>query len=108
MADKKTGINAKIGSVNRTSSDELNYKSHSEDGVHFLTDANPAPTGNYYGFYVIADTVVASITYIDSSKQTGDLTAVTSFLAGAYITLPGLFSTITLTSGEIQLFKKSH
>lgn len=98
-------VQARITSVNRRAANEWKHKDHAEDGVHFLSDTNPAPTGSYYGFIVTGDTtVIASITYIDSSKQTGTLTNIT-LSQGLYIPIPGLFSTITLTSGDMILLK---
>jgi len=97
-------VNARITSVNRRAADEFQYKDHSEDGVVFVTDTNAAASSYYYGFVVLADAVVASITHIDSSKN-GDVTTVTSFPKGMYITQPGGFTTLTLTSGEIMLLK---
>lgn len=98
-------VNARITSVNRRAGDEFQYKSFAEDGVHFLTDTNAAPTGAYYGFLVLTDAVISSITYIDPNKQSGDITDVSSFATGMFISIPGGFSTITLTSGELQLLK---
>lgn len=97
-------VNARISSVNRKAGDEFQYKSFAEDGVHFLTDTNAAPSGYYYGFLVLADAVVASITHVDSSKNS-DVTSVTSFLAGTFISQPGGFTTMTLTSGEVMLVR---
>ena len=97
-------VNARMTSVNRRAANDLNYKGFAEDGVHFLVDTNPAPSGFYYGFLVLADAVVASITSIDSVKN-GDVTSVTSIPAGTFISQPGGFTTITLTSGEIMLVK---
>lgn len=98
--------NARITSVNRRAADEFQYKAHAEDGICFVTGTSAAPTSLYYGFIVIADAVIASITYVDSSKQTGDaITAVTSFPAGWYQSIPGLFTTLTLTSGQVELLK---
>jgi hypothetical protein len=97
-------VNTRITSTNRRAADEFQYKAHAEDGVYFLVDTNAAPTSSYYGFYVLADAVVSAITHIDSTKN-GDITIVTSIPAGAYISQPGGFSTITLTSGEVMLLK---
>lgn len=97
-------VNSSIKSSTRSAGDDLQYKQHAQDGVHFLVSTNAAPTGYYYGFVVIADAVVASITHINSAKN-GDVTTVTSFPAGMYVSQPGGFSTITLTSGEIMLLK---
>lgn len=98
-------VNARVTSINRRAATEFLYKAHAEDGIHFLTDTNAAPSGYYYGFLVLAEAVVASITYVDPNKQTGDITSVTAFPTGSYISIPGGFSTITLTSGELMLVK---
>ena len=37
-------VNARFTSTNRRAASELFYKAHAEDGVHFLTDTNAAPT----------------------------------------------------------------
>ena len=103
MADNYN-VNARITSANRRAADEFQYKSHSEDGVYFLVDTNAAPAGFYYGFIVLADAVVAAITHIDATGN-GNVTTVTSFPAGMYISQPGGFSTMTLTSGEVMLLK---
>lgn len=103
MADNHN-VNARITSVNRRAADEFQYKAHSEDGVIFVVDTNPAPTGYYYGFVVLADAVIDSITPIDSSKN-GDVTTVTAFPAGLYISQPGGFTTLTLLSGQVMLLK---
>lgn len=79
-------------------------KSFSEEGVYFLTDTSAADTGDYYGFLVLTDTVVASISPIDSAKLEGDITAIT-LSTGTFISIPGRFSTITLTSGNIMLLR---
>ena len=96
--------NTRLTSVNRRAADEFEYKTHANDGVIFLTDTSAAPTGNYYGFVVLADAVVSSITHTDSSKN-GDATTVTTFPAGVYVSQPGGFTTLTLSSGEIMLLK---
>lgn len=103
MADNHN-VNARITSVNRRAVDEFQYKAHSEDGVVFVVNTNAAPTSYYYGFLVLADAVIDSITHVDSSKN-GDVTTVTSFSAGLYISQPGGFTTLTLTSGEVMLLK---
>lgn len=98
-------VNARFTSVNRRAANELLYKAHSEDGVHFLTGTSAAPSNDYYGFIVLADAAVSAITYIDSTKQTGDITSVTSFPTGMYISIPGGFSTLTLAYGQLILLK---
>jgi hypothetical protein len=103
MADNHN-VNARITSTNRRAADEFQYKSFSEDGVLFVVDTNAVTSGYYYGFLVLADAVVASITHVDSTKN-GDVTSVTSIPAGVFISQPGGFTTLTLTSGEVMLVK---
>ena len=108
MADNHN-VNARISSANRVAADEFQYKAHAQDGICFVTNTSAAPTAQYYAFVVLADAVVASITYVDSSKQTGNaITTVTAFPAGMYISIPGLFTTLTLTSGQVMLLKKNN
>ena len=96
--------NTRLTSVNRRAADEFQYKAHAEDGICIVTDTNPAPEGYYYGFIVMSDAVLSSITLIDSSKITGgDLTDITTFYTGFYQSVPGGFTTLTLTSGEVEL-----
>jgi hypothetical protein len=101
--------NSRLTSVNRNAADEFNYKAHAQDGVCIVTNTSAAPAAQYYAFVVIADAVVSSISYIDSSKQTGNaITTVTTFPAGFYMSIPGLFTTLTLTSGQVLLLKKNN
>lgn len=98
-------VNSRISSVARKAANEWLYKAHAEDGIHFLTNTSPAPTGAYYGFVVTGEnTVISSISYINPTKQSGDITAIT-LLQGVYYPIPGLFSTITIDSGDMMLFK---
>jgi len=102
-------VNARLTSVNRNAADEFNYKAQAQDGICFVTDTDAAPVAQYYGFIVLAEAAITSITYIDSGKQTGDaITTVTAFPAGMYVSIPGLFTTLTLASGEVMLLKKSN
>lgn len=99
-------VNARITSTNRRAADEFQYKAHAEDGICIVTNTDPAPEGYYYGFIVVSDAVLSSITLIDSSKVTGGaLTDVTTFYTGFYQVVPGGFTTLTLTSGEVELLK---
>lgn len=98
----QTGKNQTI----RTLSDDQNYKTHAEDGVHFLSGTDPATAGIYYGLVVTEEASITSITYIDANLQTGDITTMT-FPAGIYIPIAGGFSTITLSAGAAMLFKKA-
>jgi hypothetical protein len=97
-------VNARITSVNRRAAVEFQHKAHAEDGVYFVVDTTAAPIGRYYGFVVIDDAVVSSITHIDATKN-GDVTTVTLFPTGFYCTQPGGFTTLTLSSGAVQLVK---
>jgi hypothetical protein len=91
----------------RLQADDANYKLHSEDGVHFLTDTNPAPTSTYYGFIVTGSTTnISSITYIDDAKVTGSILDIT-MVQGGYYPISSGFSTITLASGDMMLLKKT-
>jgi len=95
-----------IKSIKREVADELNYKANSEDGVHFLSGTSAAPEDSYYGFVVTGSgTAIDSITYIENYKQTGDITAIT-LVQGGYYPIPGRFSTITLSAGDMILLKK--
>lgn len=77
-------------------------RSHSTNGVYFLTGTSASNTGSYYAFVAVTDTVVNKISYIDVTKQKGDISTMT-FPAGMYVSIPGYFSTITLTSGSVIL-----
>ena len=101
MSTNNHKVDARITSINRKAANEWFHKAHAEDGVHFLTDTNAAPTGKYKGFVVIADATIASITYDPTFNATGDITAI-NFYSGYY---PIRFSTITLTSGSLMLIK---
>ncbi len=104
MADNHN-VNAQISSIGRGASKELNSKMHSEDGIHFHSGVQAAPTDVYYGFINTgADTVITTITYIDGTKQSGTITGMTLF-QGLYVSIPGLFSTITIASGNMILLK---
>lgn len=98
--------NTEKQSVLRDYIDDQNYKAHAESGVHYLTDTNPAPEGIYYGFIVHDEaTIISSITYINGDKQTGDITGLV-LIPGMYMSIPGLFSTMTISAGSVQLLKK--
>ena len=87
--------------------DEQNYKAHAENGVHYLTDFNPAPIGVYYGFIVTGEsTVISFIAYLDAARQSGDITAIT-LVQGMYFPIGGNFSTITITAGDLMLLKQN-
>ena len=91
-------------SQGKLKADVDHYKAHAEDGIHFLTDTNPAPEDNYYGFLVTgANTVITDITYRFPDLISGDITAIT-LLQGGYYPIP--FKTITLSSGNMMLLKE--
>jgi len=93
-------------SQSKLQSDALNYKAHAEDGIHFLSGTVAAPDNVYYGFVVTGEgTVIDSITYINTSLITGDIADIT-MVQGLYYTIPGNFSSITLTSGDMMLLKR--
>lgn len=96
--------NTRITSVNRVASDEWHYKEHGQDGIHFLTDTSAAPTNTYFAFIAGASTTISSITYLDSSKISGDITGIT-LVSGVKYYIPGGFSSITLSAGDMILFK---
>lgn len=103
--DSATNISSILTQVGYSATGSM--KDHAEWGVHYLVDTDPAPTGAYYGFTPLSNNVaVSSITYIDASLQTGDndFTSVT-MLQGHYYPTPGLFSTITLSAGNAELYK---
>ena len=78
-------------------------KSHAVNGVYFLSGTSISTEGNYYGFVVTGEsTVIDSINYINPTKQRGDITTIT-LPQGLYVSIPGNFRTITLTSGNMIL-----
>lgn len=112
MANNKTYStqNSRITSVNRKAGREWLQKEHSFDGVHFLSGTSAAPSGKYYGFIVTGDpTEISSITYYKNStnndgKVSGDITSIT-LVQGGYYPIPGGFTTITLSTGDMILLK---
>lgn len=83
----------------------MNYKSHAEQGVHFLTTAAACPDGNYYAFEV-GETGV-TITDIDygtdnASLYTGTLTDF-SFVAGQTYFIK--YKSITISTGTLICYK---
>lgn len=72
-------------------------------GAVVLTGTSPAATSEYFAVQVIAAAVIASVTYTPSANMTGTWTSLTSIPAGTI--LYGRFSTLTLTSGQVVLYK---
>lgn len=104
MANRNS-TNSRISSANKVAADQLNYKGHAEDGAHFLSGLAAAPEDHYYGFTVGGDgAIVASITFEDNTNYTGTFTDI-PLLGGMYY--PIKCKTITLTSGELILWKTS-
>jgi hypothetical protein len=77
----------------------------SQKGQVVLTGTTAAATSNYFAMQVIADAVVASMTWIEGYGATGDWSDLTVIPAGAV--LCGRFNTLTLTSGEVILHKEN-
>lgn len=82
----------------------MNYKSHAEQGVHFLTTAAACPDGDYYAFEV-GETGV-TITDIDygvyAPLYTGTLTNF-SFVAGQTYFIK--YKSITISAGTLICYK---
>jgi len=106
MKNSEKTVTSRITSINRKAADEWFHKAHSEDGITFLSSTSPATTAEYYGFVVTtAEATVSSITLLDPSKVSGDIT-VMSFGQG-YYSIPGGFSTITLATGNVILLREA-
>lgn len=104
MVDKSNRM--QITAISEIAADKINSKDHGGNGVYFLSGTDAAPEDRYYGFIVTGEnTVISTINYIDESKQSGDITQI-GMNIGMYYPIPGLFSTITLTSGNVILLKK--
>lgn len=82
---------------------DTRFEEHALQGQTIVTGTAPT-TGHFTGMLVIADAVVAAVTYETSYEITGTWTSLTSIPAGLY--LPGRFSSITLTSGEVVLIHR--
>ena len=93
--------------------DMMERKTFGEDGSVFLEATagfegvnGKAPTGKYFGFTAFTDTVVASFTPIETNLHnfaTGKSIADFTIPAGVFV--PLRCTTLTLTSGTIQLYK---
>jgi len=69
------------------------------------TDAH---TGNWFGFYVVADVVIAAITdTVGTGVTASTVTTTTTIEAGTYIPAAGVFTAITLTSGTVVMYRQS-
>ena len=93
--------------------DMMERKTFGENGSIFLEATagfegvnGKAPTGKYYGFTSLSETVVASFTPIETNLYnfaTG--ITIASFTIPAGVFVPLRCTTLTLTSGTIQLYK---
>lgn len=72
-------------------------------GAVILTNTSAASTAEYFAVQVIAAAVISAVTYTTSANMTGSWTSLTSIPAGTI--LYGRFSTLTLTSGQVVLYK---
>jgi hypothetical protein len=72
-------------------------------GCVVINDTTAAPAAEYYACQVVADSVIASMTFSPTYDNTGDWSDLTSIPAGTL--LFGRFTTLTLTSGEVILHK---
>jgi len=100
-----SGTIAVIDSTVKNSIDTLRSKQFAENGIHFLSGTDPAPDGIYSGFIVTgSSTVINSIDYIDDTKIGGNITDIT-LVQGMYYPIPGGFSTLTLSSGDMILVR---
>lgn len=70
------------------------------NGQTVITDTTPA-TGQFYAMQVIADAVVASMTFEPDYDSSGDWSDLGTIPAGT--TICGRFSALTLTSGKVIL-----
>ena len=82
-------------------------KDHAEDGCHYLSGTSKSPIGVYYGFIPTGETtVISNITMLDSNTDSGDIKALT-MIQGLYYPVTSGFTDITLTSGDMILFKNN-
>lgn len=80
-----------------------NTRQHSDHGFEVVADTTALTPGNYSGIQVLADAVIASITYEAGYAGSQGIVGKT-LIAGLY--RPMLFTTLTLTSGELIAEKK--
>lgn len=71
-----------------------------------VVDDTNTYTDKFGGMLVVADAVVATMSWSDYYEEdsSGDWSDLTEIKAGTY--LPGEFDSITLTSGEVILYKR--
>jgi hypothetical protein len=72
-------------------------------GSVIVTNTNAAPTSEYFAVQVVAAAVISSVTFSPNTDVTGSWTSFTSIPAGTI--LYGRFKTLTLTSGQVVLYK---
>lgn len=82
---------------------DTRFEEHALAGQTIVTGTG-ANTGHFTGMLVLADAVVASMAWESGYAGTGDWSSFTSIPAGTY--LPGRFSALTLTSGEVVLIHR--
>jgi len=87
--------------------DDLKAKQFAENGIHLLTGTAAAPAGTYAAFIPLADNcAISAITLINSALVTGaNNFAGVTLVQGMYYEIPGGFSTITLSAGNMMLIK---
>lgn len=69
-----------------------------------VVTGNGTNTGSFFAMQVVADAVVASMTYEPDYGSKGNWTSLSTIPAGT--TLFGKFSQLTLTSGKAVLYSK--
>jgi hypothetical protein len=84
---------------------DLRFEEHALGGQTIVTGTSPA-TGNFTGMIALAATVVAEVLWESGYPATGSWASFTSIPAGTY--LPGRFTSITLTSGQVLLVKRKN
>lgn len=86
----------------RTQPYERDWGLHGCDAVAD-TSAQTNGTAGYYAMLVIADAVVSAMTFANTANHDGDWSDFTSIPAGTL--LMGNFTSLTLTSGEVLLYR---
>ena len=101
----KTPVESNIQPVTEKVADSLNYKQHAEKGAVFHTGLSQSLERDYYGFTVSnTGAAIGSIDYGEyASLYEGDLTTIPLTPGKDYFIK---FRSITLTSGEMILYKK--
>ena len=93
--------------------DMMERKTFGENGSVFLESTagfegvnGKAPTGKYYGFTALSETVVASFTPMEANLYNFAVgKSIADFTIPAGVFVPLRCTTLTLTSGTIQLYK---